>query len=142
MSVDRSALSALEREKAAVFHSWSAQNAINPLMVKDAKGVYVTDMDDNTYLDFSSQLVNINIGHQHPAVVAAIKAQADLLCTVAPQHGNVARTPSKVRKRCSSPMAEPKRSSTPCVWRDCTPDATRYCRATGAITGPRPRRST
>src|SRR5665213_1062675 len=92
MSVDRSALSALEREKAAVFHSWSAQNAINPLMVKDAKGVYVTDMDDNTYLDFSSQLVNINIGHQHPAVVAAIKAQADLLCTIAPQHGNVART--------------------------------------------------
>ena len=92
MSVDRSALSDLEREKAAVFHSWSAQNAINPLMVKDAKGVYVTDMDDNTYLDFSSQLVNINIGHQHPAVVAAIKEQADLLCTVAPQHGNVART--------------------------------------------------
>src|ERR1035437_3741150 len=92
MSVDRSALSDLEREKAAVFHSWSAQNAINPLMVKDAKGVYVTDMDDNTYLDFSSQLVNINIGHQHPAVVAAIKEQADLLCTVAPQHGNLART--------------------------------------------------
>jgi taurine--2-oxoglutarate transaminase len=37
-------------------------------------------------------LVNINIGHQHPAVVAAIREQADLLCTIAPQHGNVART--------------------------------------------------
>jgi taurine--2-oxoglutarate transaminase len=61
-------------------------------MVKDAHGVYVTDLDDNTYLDFSSQLVNVNIGHQHPAVVAAIKEQADLLCTVAPQHGNLART--------------------------------------------------
>ena len=92
MSVDRSALSDLEREKAAVFHSWSAQNTINPLMVKDAHGVYVTDFDDHTYLDFSSQLVNVNIGHQHPAVVAAIKEQADLLCTVAPQHGNIART--------------------------------------------------
>ena len=40
------------------------------------------------YLDFSSQLVNTNIGHQHPKVVAAIKEQADLLCTVAPQHAN------------------------------------------------------
>ncbi|NNN09896.1 MAG: aspartate aminotransferase family protein [Acidimicrobiaceae bacterium] len=92
MSADRSALSDLEREKAAVFHSWSAQNSINPLMVKDARGVYVTDLDDNTYLDFSSQLVNVNIGHQHPKVVAAIKEQADLLCTVAPQHGSIART--------------------------------------------------
>ena len=92
MSADRSALSDLEREKAAVFHSWSAQNSINPLMVKDARGVYVTDMDDNTYMDFSSQLVNVNIGHQHPKVVAAIKEQADLLCTIAPQHGNLART--------------------------------------------------
>ncbi|MBW4030703.1 MAG: aspartate aminotransferase family protein [Acidobacteria bacterium] len=92
MSLDRATPSDLEREKAAVFHSWSAQNSINPLMVRDAHGVYVTDTDGRTYLDFSSQLVNVNIGHQHPAVVAAIKAQADLLCTVAPQHGNVART--------------------------------------------------
>jgi taurine--2-oxoglutarate transaminase len=37
------------------------------------------------------QLVNTNIGHQHPKVVAAIKAQADLLCTVAPHHANAAR---------------------------------------------------
>ena len=92
MTVDRSSLSDLEREKASVFHSWSAQNAINPLMVKCAQGVYVTDMDDNTYLDFSSQLVNVNIGHQHPAMVAAIQEQAARLCTVAPQHGNVQRT--------------------------------------------------
>jgi len=35
-----------------VFHSWSAQASINPLMIKDALGVYVTDIDGNTYLDF------------------------------------------------------------------------------------------
>ena len=92
MANDRTALTSLEREKASVFHSWSAQATINPLMVKDAHGVYVADMDGQTYLDFSSQLVNVNIGHQHPSVVAAIKEQADLLCTIAPQHGNVART--------------------------------------------------
>jgi len=60
-------------------------------MVKSAQGVYVTDEDDKVYLDFSSQLVNTNIGHQHPVVVKAIKDQADLLCTIAPQHGNKAR---------------------------------------------------
>jgi taurine--2-oxoglutarate transaminase len=36
-------------------------------------------------------LVNVNIGHQHPAVVRAIKEQADVLCTIAPQHGNPQR---------------------------------------------------
>jgi taurine--2-oxoglutarate transaminase len=60
-------------------------------MVRDAKGVYVTDEDGKTYLDFSSQLVNVNIGHQHPKVVAAIIEQAKLLSTVAPQHGNPQR---------------------------------------------------
>jgi taurine---2-oxoglutarate transaminase len=92
MHPDRSQLSEYERERASVFHSWSAQNSITPLMVASAQGVYVTDADENTYLDFSSQLVNVNIGHQHPAMVAAIREQAERLCTVAPQHGNVQRT--------------------------------------------------
>ena len=91
MAKDRSAMTSSEREKASVFHSWSAQGSINPLMVRDAKGVFVTDEDGNTYLDFSSQLVNVNIGHQHPKVVAAIKDQAQLLATIAPQHGNPQR---------------------------------------------------
>ena len=88
---DHSTQSHAERERAAVFHSWSAQATIAPLMIRDANGVYVTDEDGKTYIDFSSQLVNTNIGHQHPKVVAAIKEQADLLCTIAPQHGNIAR---------------------------------------------------
>ncbi|MGC1418502.1 MAG: aspartate aminotransferase family protein [Acidimicrobiales bacterium] len=91
MSTDRSTLSPIEREKASVFHSWSAQSSIDPLMVRDAHGVYVTDEAGKTYLDFSSQLVNTNVGHQHPSVVKAIQEQAGLLCTIAPQHGNPAR---------------------------------------------------
>ncbi len=78
-------------EKAHVFHSWSAQGALAPLAVERAEGVYMWDHDGRRYLDFSSQLVNTNIGHQHPKVVAAIKEQADLLCTVAPQHANAKR---------------------------------------------------
>src|SRR3984957_20492985 len=91
MSTDRSSLSPIEREKASVFHSWSAQSSINPLMVKSAQGVYVTDVDDTTYLDFSSQLVNTNVGHQHPSVVRGIQEQAGTLCTIAPQHGYESR---------------------------------------------------
>jgi taurine--2-oxoglutarate transaminase len=87
MSNDRSTLASQEREKASVFHSWSAQGSINPLMIKGAEGVYVTGEDGTTYLDFSSQLVNTNVGHQHPAVVRAIQEQAGTLCTIAPQHG-------------------------------------------------------
>ena len=91
MTNDRSSLTSLEREKASVFHSWSAQASINPLMVRSANGVYVTAEDGTTYLDFSSQLVNTNIGHQHPAVVKAIQDQAGALCTIAPQHGYESR---------------------------------------------------
>ena len=87
MSTDRSTLTSQVREKTSVFHSWSAQSTINPMMVKSAQGVYVTDEDGTTFLDFSSQLVNVNIGHQHPAVVRAIQEQAAVLCTIAPQHG-------------------------------------------------------
>jgi taurine---2-oxoglutarate transaminase len=91
MATDRTHLTSQEREKSAVFHSWSAQSTLNPLMVAHASGVYVTAEDGTEYLDFSSQLVNTNIGHQHPAVVAAIQEQAATLCTIAPQHGYVSR---------------------------------------------------
>ena len=71
-------------DRAHVFHSWSAQGLIDPLAVAGAEGSYFWDYDGNRYLDFSSQLVNTNIGHQHPKVVAAIQEQAGKLCTIAP----------------------------------------------------------
>jgi taurine--2-oxoglutarate transaminase len=81
----------LELDRAHVFHSWSAQAGLNPMLVAGGEGSYVWDYDGNRFLDFSSQLVNVNIGHQHPKVVAAIQAQAAKLATVAPQHANDAR---------------------------------------------------
>jgi taurine--2-oxoglutarate transaminase len=62
------------------------------MVIVGADGSYVWDYDGRRYLDFSCQLVNTNIGHQHPKVVAAIKAQADRLCTVAPHHANDVRS--------------------------------------------------
>jgi len=75
-------------DRAHVFHSWSAQGLINPLPIKGALGSYFWDYDDRKYLDFSSQLVNINIGHQHPRLVAAIQEQAATLCTIQPAFAN------------------------------------------------------
>jgi taurine--2-oxoglutarate transaminase len=91
MATDRSSMTPKQREKASVFHSWSAQGSIDPLMVVGTDGVYVTDEDGTTYLDFSSQLVNTNVGHQHPAVVRAIQEQAGTVSTIAPQHGYESR---------------------------------------------------
>jgi taurine--2-oxoglutarate transaminase len=81
-----------ELDRAHVFHSWSAQAQINPMTVVAADGSYIWDGDGNRLLDFSSQLVFTNIGHQHPKVVSAIQAQAAKLCTIAPQHANDARS--------------------------------------------------
>jgi len=82
---------AYDLDRAHVFHSWSAQGALTPFVVAGGAGSTVWDFDGNRYLDFSSQLVNTNIGHQHPAVIDAIKAQADILATVAPATANLTR---------------------------------------------------
>ncbi|MFJ7167961.1 aspartate aminotransferase family protein [Streptomyces globosus] len=71
-------------DRAHVFHSWSAQELIDPLAVAGAEGSYFWDYDGNRYLDFSSALVYTNIGYQHPKVVAAVQEQAGRLCTLAP----------------------------------------------------------
>ena len=75
-------------DRSYVFHSWSAQKALKPMCVAGSKGSYFWDYEGNKYLDFASQLVNVNIGHQHPKVIAAIQEQAGKLATIAPQHAN------------------------------------------------------
>ena len=74
-----------------VFHSWSAQAGGAPFVLASGRGSRVWDHAGASYLDFSSQLVNVNIGHQHPGVIAAIQQQASLLATVAPATANLAR---------------------------------------------------
>src|SRR4030067_3655959 len=66
------------------FFSWSVQSQVNPIPVSRAEGIYFWDTDGKRYLDFSSQLMNTNIGHQHPKVVKAIQDQAAELCFVHP----------------------------------------------------------
>ncbi|MCH9735162.1 MAG: aspartate aminotransferase family protein, partial [Actinomycetia bacterium] len=83
---------AYELDRAHVFHSWSAQADISPMPIVASEGCHVWDGDGNRLLDFSSMMVNTNIGHQHPKVVGAIAEQAAKLCTVAPHYANDARS--------------------------------------------------
>ena len=82
---------ALRLDRAHVFHSWSAQGALQPLTLAGGAGSVVWDDEGRRYLDFSSQLVNRNIGHCHPRVVAAIQEQAARLPMVAPPHAELSR---------------------------------------------------
>jgi taurine--2-oxoglutarate transaminase len=75
-----------------VFHSWSAQAQIDPVPIADAQGSWFTDYTGKRYLDFSSQLVNVNIGYQHPKLVAAIQEYAGRQCAIAPSFANDMRS--------------------------------------------------
>jgi taurine---2-oxoglutarate transaminase len=75
----------------SVFHSWSAQGKLNPLPIARGSGSVVWDHEGNRYLDFSSQLVYTNLGHQHPKIIAAIIDQVQTLATVAPAQANATR---------------------------------------------------
>ena len=70
--------------KRYVIFPWSKQGGLNPTPVTRAEGVYFWDADGKRYIDFASQLVCVNAGHQHPKIVKAIQDQADKLCYAAP----------------------------------------------------------
>ena len=88
--------------KQYVLHSWSVQDAVNPIPVAGGEGRYFWDYDGKRYLDFASQLVNLSLGHQHPKLVAAIQEQAGRLCTIAPSLANDKR--SELARLCAEVM--------------------------------------
>src|SRR5699024_1985808 len=69
-----------------ILHTWSTLNPADPLLVKKAAGVEVFDEQDRSYLDFTSQLVYMNVGHNHPKMVSAIQEQVGNLAAIAPSH--------------------------------------------------------
>ncbi|HEY0506152.1 MAG TPA: aspartate aminotransferase family protein [Lysobacter sp.] len=81
---------AFDDDRRHVLHSWSSHGRLDPVVVAGAAGSHFWDEDGRRWLDFSSQLVNVNVGHQHPKLIAAIQAQAAKLCTIAPYHANAA----------------------------------------------------
>ena len=67
-----------------VFFTWATQSRVNPLTAVRSEGVYFWDADGKRYLDFSSQLMNVNIGHGNQKVIQAIQEQAAKLPFVYP----------------------------------------------------------
>ncbi|WP_442576357.1 aspartate aminotransferase family protein [Microbacterium sp. F51-2R] len=78
-------------DRGHVFHSWSAQALIDPLPIAAGDGATFWDYSGNAYLDFGSQLVNLNLGHQHPDLVRAVQEQAGRLATIQPSMANDVR---------------------------------------------------
>jgi taurine--2-oxoglutarate transaminase len=70
--------------KEFVLTPWSAQAAIEPPVIVRADGVAMYDADGKRYIDASSGLIAVNLGHGHPHVVAAMKEQIDRVCYVPP----------------------------------------------------------
>jgi taurine---2-oxoglutarate transaminase len=73
------------------YGTWRFQKSWKPLTITDAEGCWITDASGKRYLDFSSQLMCVNLGHKNAAVVEAIGQQARELAYVAPGYATSAR---------------------------------------------------
>jgi len=89
-----------------VLTPWSAQGSLNPPMIVRGEGSYLYDIEDNRYLDLSSGLISVNLGHGHPKVVKAIQEQATRLCYAAPSFFNDARAELAAELSRLSPWSE------------------------------------
>ncbi|HPH22546.1 MAG TPA: aminotransferase class III-fold pyridoxal phosphate-dependent enzyme [Chitinophagaceae bacterium] len=64
--------------------SWSKQKGHTPIAVEYAKGVYLYDYDGKKYIDFSSGLMNVNIGHGNQRITEAVVKQMQQVAYVTP----------------------------------------------------------
>ena len=74
-----------------VFHPWAVQGPRSVPTFVRGSGSHVVDTEGRRFLDFGSQLVFTNLGHQHQRIVTAIKEQADRLCTIGPGYASDVR---------------------------------------------------
>ena len=78
-------------ERKYVLRSWAVQGKNTYEEIVGGEGCWFWNSEGKKYLDFSSQLVNMNIGHQHPKIIAAIKEQAEKLCYITPSYASEPR---------------------------------------------------
>ena len=81
----------VEWTKKLNYGTWRYQKSWNPLHIVDAEGCYFIDGNGKRYLDFSSQLMCVNLGHKNRAVIEAIAAQARALPYIAPGYATDVR---------------------------------------------------
>jgi len=80
--------------------SWSKQKGIAPIAVKYGEGVYLYDYDGKRYIDFSSGLMNVNIGHGNQRVTEAVMKQMQEVSYVTP--GCVTKVRGELGKKLAS----------------------------------------
>ena len=73
------------------YGTWRFQKTWKPLYITDAEGCWITDGAGKRYLDFSAQLMCVNLGHKNAAVVESIGRQARELAFVGPVYATEAR---------------------------------------------------
>ncbi|NJP40600.1 aminotransferase class III-fold pyridoxal phosphate-dependent enzyme [Oscillospiraceae bacterium HV4-5-C5C] len=74
-----------------VLQSWSRQRMLDPIPVDHGEGLYFWDLEGRRYSDMSSQLVNLNLGFNNPAIVKAIQEQAARYCFISPAYASQPR---------------------------------------------------
>ena len=91
MSKSLTSAQVVETTKKLNYGTWRFQKNWNPLHIVDAEGCYFIDANGKRYLDFSAQLMCVNLGHKNPAVIRAIEEQARTLPYIAPGYASDAR---------------------------------------------------
>jgi taurine--2-oxoglutarate transaminase len=81
----------LKFDKMHILHSWSVNESLNPRVITDVDGVYFTDSDGRRFLDFSSQLKCVSVGHKNQKIIQAIQAQAEKICYISPAFAEESR---------------------------------------------------
>lgn len=70
--------------KTHILHSWAVNAEIDPPVITDVDGVYIIDSEGRKILDFSSQLMCVNVGHKNQKIIKAIQEQAEKVCYLYP----------------------------------------------------------
>lgn len=91
MSTPTSSQQVVDLTRRLNYGTWKYQKLWTPLHVVDAEGCYFIDAAGKRYLDFSAQLMCVNLGHKNPAVIEAIAAQARRLPYIAPGYATDVR---------------------------------------------------
>ena len=74
----------VQENKDYTLFSWAKQGGLNPLNLERGEGVYLWDRDGKKYIDFSSQLMNVNIGHGNQRITEAVAKQMQEVSFVYP----------------------------------------------------------
>jgi taurine---2-oxoglutarate transaminase len=81
----------IELCKKHTLFTWAASGGVSPMPIERAEGIFIYEPGGKRYYDFNSQLMSVNIGHSHPKVIAAMKAQLDSLIYTFPASATAPR---------------------------------------------------